>query len=73
MLVVEAPTTPTPFQQVVARLDRYGQKNPVHIRVAIATGTVQVKMFKDLLDNDELANSVQGGYKNLRSSVYGSE
>jgi hypothetical protein len=71
MLVVEAPTTPTPFQQVVARLDRDGQRDPVHIRVAIATGTVQVGMFRNLLDNDELANRVQGGYKNLRSSVYG--
>lgn len=73
MLVVEAPTTPTPFQQVVARLDRDGQENPVHVRVAIAAGTVQVKMFRRLLDNDELANSVQGGYKDLRSSIYGSE
>jgi SNF2 family DNA or RNA helicase len=73
MLVVEAPTTPTPFQQVIARLDRDGQTEPVHIRIAIAAGTVQVKMFRSLLDNDELANSVQGGYKNLRSSVYGTD
>lgn len=73
MLVVEAPTTPTPFQQVVARLDRDGQKEPVHVRVAIATGTVQVGMFRALLDNDELANSVQGGYKDLRRSIYGNE
>lgn len=73
MLVVEAPTTPTPFEQVVARLDRDGQKDAVHVRVAIALGTVQVGMFKSLLDNDELAISVQGGYKSLRSSVYGDE
>lgn len=73
MLVVEAPTTPTPFQQVVARLDRDGQKDPVHVRVAIATGTVQVGMFRSLLDNDDLANRVQGGYKTLRSSVYGED
>ena len=71
MLVVEAPTTPTPFGQVVARLDRDGQNSDVHIRVAIAQGTVQVGMFRSLLSNDELANSVQGGYKNLRSLVYG--
>lgn len=71
MLVVEAPTTPTPFQQVVARLDRDGQNSDVHIRVAIATGTVQTQMFKNLLDNDELANKVQGGYKDLRRLVYG--
>lgn len=71
MLVVEAPTTPAPFQQVVARLDRDGQKDVVHIRVAIAQGTVQVGMFKALLENDETANRVQGGYRDLRKSVYG--
>lgn len=73
MLVVEAPTTPTPFQQVVARLDRDGQLDVVNVRVAIALGTVQVSMFKSLLANDELANSVQGGYKDLRSAIYGGE
>lgn len=73
MVVVEAPTTPAPFKQVVARLDRTGQKNAVHVRVAIASGTVQVGMFRSLLDNDELATSIQGGYKSLRRSVYGDE
>ena len=71
MLFVEAPTTPTPFQQVVARLDRDGQLDVVHVRVAIAQGTVQVGMFNNLLKNDELANSIQGGYENLRKAVYG--
>ena len=73
MLFVEAPTTPTPFQQVVARLDRDGQLDVVHVRVAIAQGTVQVGMFNNLLNNDALANSVQGGYENLRRAVYGDE
>ena len=71
MLIAEAPTTPTPFQQVVARLDRDGQPDVVHVRVAIAQGTVQVGMFNSLLKNDALANSVQGGYEDLRKSVYG--
>lgn len=71
MLVVEAPTTPAPFQQVVARLDRDGQKDVVHVRIAIAQGTVQVGMFRSLLESDETANKVQGGYKDLRRSVYG--
>lgn len=71
MLFVEAPTTPIPFQQVVARLDRDGQPDVVHVRLAIAQGTIQVGMFNNLLRNDELANSVQGGYEDLRSAVYG--
>jgi SNF2 family DNA or RNA helicase len=73
MLFLEAPTTPTPFQQVVARLDRDGQLDVVHVRVAIAQGTVQVSMFNNLLNNDDLAYRVQGGYENLRRAVYGSE
>lgn len=73
MLIVEAPTTPSPFHQVIARLDRDGQEDVVHCRVAVALGTVQVGMFKSLLANDELANSIQGGYKNLRELVYGEQ
>lgn len=73
MLFVEAPTTPMPFWQTVARLDREGQKDSVHCRIATALGTVQVDMFKDLLENDEVANEVQGGYKDLKELVYGGE
>lgn len=71
MIIVEAPTTPTPFKQVMARIDRDGQEDVVHVRVAIAQGTVQVGMFNSLLKNDALANAVQGGYKDLREAVYG--
>lgn len=71
MLVVEAPTTPTPFEQVVKRLDRDGQKFPVNVRVAIARSTVQVGMFRDLLDNDELAGKVQRSFKSLKELVNG--
>lgn len=71
MVVVEAPTTPTPFHQVVARLDRDGQKDVVHCRIAVAIGTVQVGMFRNLLENDQVANEVQGGYKDLKEMVYG--
>lgn len=71
MLLVEAPTTPTPFEQVVKRINRDGQTDVVHVRIAIAQGTVQVSMFNKLLKKDELANSIQRGYKNLRSEIYG--
>lgn len=71
MLIVEAPTTPTPFEQVVKRLDRDGQKDVVNVRIAIAQSTVQVRMFRDLLNNDALANQVQGGYQDLKDAVYG--
>ena len=73
MLVVEAPTTPTPFTQVVARLDRDGQKEAVNCRVAMAQGTVQVRMFGDLLNKDALANKVQGSFKDLKEAIFGDE
>lgn len=71
MIIVEAPTTPAPFHQVIKRLDRDGQQLPVRVRIAVAKSTVQVGMFRDLLENDQLANAVQGAYKNLKELVYG--
>jgi SNF2 family DNA or RNA helicase len=71
MLVLEAPTVAPPFYQVTARLDRDGQPNPVNCRVAIAEGTVQTRMFNNLLNNDATVNSVQGGYKDLREAING--
>lgn len=71
MIFLEAPTTAPPFHQTAARLDRDGQVSPVNCRVAIAQGTVQVRMFRDLLNNDATANRVQGGYKDLRESIFG--
>lgn len=71
MLMVEAPTTPAPFEQVVKRIDRDGQKDVVRVRVAIAQNTLQVGMFRNLLTKDATANIVQGGYKDLREAVYG--
>lgn len=71
MLFLEAPTTAPPFHQTAARLDRDGQENPVNCRVGIASGTVQVRMFKKLLDNDETVNAIQGGYKDLKEAIFG--
>ncbi len=71
MLFLEAPTKAPTFHQTVARLDRDGQTQPVHCRVAIASGTVQVRMFKNLLDNDEEINAVQGGYEDLKEAIFG--
>lgn len=71
MLFLEAPSVPPPFHQTVARLDRDGQTRPVNCRVAIASGTVQVRMFKQLLNNDETVNSIQGGYQDLREAIFG--
>lgn len=71
MLFAEAPSHAMPFGQVVARLDRDGQLSPINCRIAVAQRTSQVRLFRMLLDNDELVNSVQGGYQDLKDSVYG--
>lgn len=71
MLVLEAPTVAWLFHQVTARLDRDGQVNPVNCRIAIANKTVQMRMFKNLLNNDELANTVQRGFQDLRAAISG--
>lgn len=71
MLFLEAPSKAPAFHQTAARLDRDGQVNPVHCRVAIASGTVQVRMFKKLLDNDETINAIQGGYEDLKDAIFG--
>ena len=71
MLILEAPTTAPPFHQVTARLDRDGQKNPVNCRIGIANRTVQVRMFRKLLENDATINAVQGGFKDLKDAISG--
>jgi hypothetical protein len=71
MLIAEAPSHATPFHQVVARLDRDGQLDPINCRIAVAQRTSQVRLFRNLLDNDQLVNTVQGGYQDLKDSVYG--
>lgn len=71
MLILEAPTRPDHFWQVIKRLDRDGQSLPVNVRIAVAKGTVQTRLFRNLMDNDALANKVQGGYQDLKESIYG--
>ena len=71
MLFLEAPTVAPPFYQTAARLDRDGQKSPVNCRIGVANRTVQVRMFKSLLENDKTTNAVQGGYKDLRDAING--
>ena len=71
MLIVEAPTIAPPFYQVAARLDRDGQTKPVNCRIAVASRTVQVRMFRNLLANDATINAVQGGYKDLKEAING--
>jgi hypothetical protein len=65
------PTVPGLFAQVVARLQRGGQKNQVSVRMAIAEGTLQVRRFNQLMDNDTLINTVIRSHKDLKDAIFG--
>ena len=71
MLALELPITAAHFQQAVGRLDRTGQTRPVQIRAAVAEGTVQHRLWINALNQEELANRVQGSYQDLKEAVYG--
>lgn len=60
------------FQQAVSRLHRAGQRNGVHIRIATAQGTLQVRQQQNLLDRDSLINKVIRNVQDLREAIYGS-
>lgn len=69
-LFIEAPTRSIPFKQAAGRIDRQGQKYNPTIRVATASGTIQCKMFRNLLSNDTEVMLIQSE-KDLRSAIYG--
>jgi len=72
MLFLEASTVPMEMKQTIGRIDRAGQTKVPHIRFAQAKGTIQVKLFRDLLSKDDLVSHVERSPKSLRNSIYGS-
>lgn len=71
VLFIEAPRMPIHFNQVVGRVYRDGQKFVPNIHIGLAQGTIQTRLFNDLLNNDKLLNRIQGGFRDLRDAVYG--
>lgn len=67
----ELPITPRDFHQSVGRLKRTGQKNSVHVRIATAASTLQVRLQERFLQKDELVNVVQLSYQDLRAAIFG--
>ena len=67
----ELPVTPRDFHQSVGRLKRTGQKNSVHVRIATAASTLQVRLQERFLQKDELVNVVQLSYQDLRAAIFG--
>lgn len=71
MLFLESPSVVRQYTQAVARLARTGQTKPVQVRIAVARGTVQVRGYKRLLENDELVAQVQRTPATLRQMILG--
>lgn len=71
MLFLEMSTVPAHATQAIGRVDRAGQKVRPTIRMAQAIGTVQVKLFRDLLANDDLVSRVEMSVSTLRDEIFG--
>lgn len=71
VFIAEPCQQPRVFHQAVARLDRPGQTERVHVMMGIANGTTQVRAFRTLLENDNLVNQVIRNAIDLRHAIYG--
>lgn len=70
-MFIEPCTSPDTFHQAVARLRRPGQRHRVHVMMPTAVGTLQVRGFTNLLNNDEIANKVVRNSIELREEIFG--
>lgn len=70
-LFLEMATTPMQIRQAMGRTDRKGQLYRPTMRFAQALGTIQVKLFNDLLNNDDLVSQVERTPMSLREEIFG--
>lgn len=73
MFFAEMSTTPMLVRQAIGRVDRMGQLVRPTIRFGIAQGTVQVALYQQLLNNDELVSKVERTPRTLRQEILGLE
>lgn len=70
-LFIEMATVPMQIRQALGRTDRVGQKVRPTMRFAQAVKTIQVKLFNDLLKNDDLVTQVERTVSSLRAEIFG--
>lgn len=70
MFFAEFPTTTIPFWQCCGRIDREGQIYNPNIRLAIALGTVQFSLQRNLFDNDKLVQQASGTKQSIKDLIY---
>lgn len=70
-LFIEMATTPMQIRQAIGRTDRAGQKVRPTMRFAQAVKTIQIKLFNNLLKNDDLVTQVERTPTSLRQEIFG--
>jgi len=70
-LFLEMDTVSLYMRQAIGRLDRVGQKLIPRMRFAVAENTVQVGLYEDLLDNDNLVQSIEPSKKSIKEMLMG--
>lgn len=70
VLFVEASTVPLQMTQAIGRVDRKGQKVRPTIRFALASGTVQKRLYGQLVVNSDLVAAVENR-KSFREALLG--
>ena len=70
-LFIEMATASMQIRQAIGRTSRIGQKYRPTMRFAQALGTIQVKLFQDLLSNDDLVAKVERTTASLRQEIFG--
>lgn len=69
-LFAETPTTTIPFLQSAGRIDRKGQIYNPNVRLAIAKGTIQQSLLKNLFTNDGLVQQASGTKQSIKDLIY---
>ena len=69
-LFAETPTTTIPFVQCCGRSDREGQLYNPNFRLAIAKGTIQQSLLKNLFTNDGLVQQASGTKTSIKDLIF---
>jgi SNF2 family DNA or RNA helicase len=70
-IAMEMVTVPGYFEQWSARINRGGQENPMTIYLVVPRGTIAVRLRRNLLTKEAVANQVIGDRKQLMRELLG--
>lgn len=70
-LYLEIDTVPIYARQSLGRIDRKGQIHIPRQKIALARGTVQERLLKNLLANDDLVQEIEPSKKSVRDMLLG--